>query len=535
MTQPSLFGAAPSVRALLTGACLPYGGSAHHDLYNALAQDWPALVTGDEAALEASVGGSVQMAAVLLQAWSDAAAAMAAKGDRRAARLFYRQMSDLRVSLGKMLDERPGAEIYLDAGFGIEDPLDALRQRLAVLLAMLGDATALRLVHAMLWEYARLSRPAEAGSVELFHAAVGAEMLQGDYHARPHPETDLSDFLTEWREHGRNVLTSVLGAAPQSASAARPTPTPLRRLAQARAEAAPPPGSAVLFPSSILAGAGRSENEKELKRVLKDVLDKPLGGVRVPDDWDAWERALVAWHPNGGAFIRAVRDSQGSRPFWGHAVVCADGPPGTGKSMMCRSIAEYSGLPFKRYQCDNASDNTYGGTPIRWTSAQADFVTGALAWFRRRTFAACLDEIEKASGSRASSGGHMHDVLHGQWGRETAARWHSAFLNHEIDLTGVVFLCTSNDVSSLPQSLRDRMVVARVEEPTAEHLAALAPHVARDVCRDMGLEPGWGALDGEEWEALRAAWGAGGSIRRLQQLVTQIIRARDADPSLQRH
>ncbi len=535
MTQPPLFGAAPSVRDMLAGVRLPYGNTAHHDIYNVLAQDWPALVTGDEAALTESVGGSVQMAAVLLQAWMDADAAMAAKGNRKASRTFQAQMYKFWTALGALLDERPGAEIHIDHGFGIDDPLDALRQRLAVVLAMLGDATALRLVHAMLWEYARLSRPAQAGSVELFHAAIGAEMLQGDYHARPNPETDLSDFLTEWREHGRNVLTSVLGAAPQSASAARPTPTPLRRLAQARAEAVAPPGSAVLFPSSILEGANRSDTAKELRRILGPVLDKALDGVRVPDDWDAWERPLVARHPNGAAFIRAVRDSQGSREYWGHAVVCADGPPGTGKSMMCRSIAEHSGLPFKRYQCDNASDNSYGGTPMRWTSAQADFVTDALAGFRRRTFAACLDEVEKASGSRASSGGHMHDVLHGQWDRETAARWHSAFLNHEIDLTGVVFLCTSNDASSLPQSLRDRMTVVRVEEPTAEHLAALAPHVARDVCRDMGLDPRWGTLDGVEWEALRTAWGAGGSIRRLQQIVAKILRARDADPSLPRH
>ncbi len=535
MTQPPLFGAAPSVRDMLAGVRLPYGNTAHHDIYNVLAQDWPALVTGDEAALTASVGGSVAMAALLLGAWRDAAAAMAAKGSRDASVTFQHQLVRLCGELTALLNERPGAELYLDERLGIDDALDGLRDRVTLLLAMLGEPSAVRLLQLMLWHYARLSRPAQPGTAEIFHAAIGYEMLHGEYGVRRLPESDLVDCVGQWREHGQHVFSTILWGADVNGGAARPTPTPLRRLAQARAEAVAPPGSAVLFPSSILEGANRSDTAKELRRILAPVLDKPLGGVRVPDDWDAWEGGLVARHPNGGAFIRAVRDSQGSRPFWGHAVVCADGPPGTGKSAMCRSIAEYSGLPFKRYQCDNASDNSYGGTPMRWTSAQADFVTDALVGFRKRTFAACLDEIEKAAGARASSGGHMHDVLHGQWDRETASRWMSSFLGHEVDLTGVVFLCTSNDVSSLPQSLRDRMTVVRVEEPTAEHLAALAPQVSRDVCRDMGLDPGWGALDGEEWEALRAAWGAGGSIRRLQQLVTQIIRARDADPSLQRH
>ena len=124
MTDTPLFGAAPSVRALLAGACLPYGSSAHHDLYNALAQEWPALLTGDEAALEASVGGSVQMAAVLLQAWMDADAAMAAKGNRKASRTFQTQMYTFWTALGALLDERPGAELFADEGFGFEDPLE---------------------------------------------------------------------------------------------------------------------------------------------------------------------------------------------------------------------------------------------------------------------------------------------------------------------------------------------------------------------------------------------------------------------------
>ena len=531
MTQPP-FGEPPTLRVLLTGAT-PYGGSAHSDVYAALAHDWPPLVSGNRAALLASVGGSRAMAELLRSAWRAAAAAMGAKGQaRRAAEgLFHEQLLVLWQELGRLLDLRRGVDVEYDWTLGLVDPLDDLRGRMAVLLAALGDREATDALIALVWQHARrASLGRDAG--DLLAVATGASLMEGAAEMRWGAE--LVDVVAQWREHGRQALGMSAPARPE----ARPAPakgSPLRRIEEARAEASPPAGSAVLFPSSILAGVGKADNEKELKRILKDVLDRPLPGVRVPADWDSWERALIAKHPNAAAFIRAVRASQGAREFWGHAVVCADGPPGTGKSALCRSIAQASGLPFKRFQCENASDNSYGGTPIRWASSHQDFVTGALVEFGTRTFAACLDEIEKAAGSRDSNSGRMHDVLHGHWDRETAARWNSPFLCHEIDLTGVLFLCTSNDASSLPQSLRDRMTTVRVEEPTAEHLGSLAPQVARDVCRDMGLDPAWGSLDGVEWEALRQAWGAGGSIRRLQHLVATILRARDADPSLLRH
>ncbi|MBE7245319.1 MAG: AAA family ATPase, partial [Actinomycetospora chiangmaiensis] len=385
------------------------------------------------------------------------------------------------------------------------------------------------------------------GRAALIATMVGAEMLDGHYMPRCIPGTHRYDVVGQWREageeyvaqvalatreHVRNAIVEARASASErkAEEPAPKRPPPLAGFRKAVAEPPLAPGSAVLFPSSILEGVGRSDNQKELKRILGDVLNVPLPGVRVPSDWDAWERALLARHPNGGAFFRAIRRSQGGRKFWGHAVVCADGPAGAGKSAMCRSVAEVSGLRMKRFQCDNASDNSYGGTPIRWASSQQDFVTTAFVEFKLRTFVAALDEVEKGGGSRDSNSGKFHDALLGQLDPETAAAWPSTFLCHPVDLTGVVFLCTANDAASMPAPLRDRMVIARVEEPTADHLGVLAPQVAREVCRRQGLDERWGALDPVEMASLAEAW-PGGSIRRLVRLVEFVLQARDEGPA----
>jgi len=549
MTNPRAPSAHPTTRALLCGA-RPTGDCAHRDLYEHLVTGWPALVLLDRPALVEAVGGSEVMAELLRSTYLSCAELVGTRHgiDRVMRRVFQTRLLTSEVELERLLALRPAEDVELDLGYGIHDPLDDLNERLIYHLAGLGDRLAADRLRGVVAHHARRDGAVE-GRATLIATMVGAEMLDGYFEPRCIPGTHRYDVVGQWREAGEEYVAQVAlstrervrdaivearaSASEREAEEPAPKRASLAGFRKAAVEPTPPPGSAVLFPSSILEGVGRSDNQKELKRILGDVLDKPLPGVRVPADWDAWERALLARHPNGGSFFRAIRRSQGSRAFWGHAVVCADGPAGAGKSAMCRSVAEVSGLRMKRFQCDNTSDNSYGGTPIRWASSQQDFVTAAFVEFKQRSFVAALDEVEKGGGSRDSNSGKFHDALLGQLDSETAAAWPSNFLCHPVDLTGVVFLCTANEAASMPAPLRDRMVIARVDEPTADHLAVLAPQVAREVCRRQGLDERWGALDPVEMASLADAW-PGGSIRRLVRLVEFVLQARDEGPAAAR-
>lgn len=543
MTNARARSAHPTTRALLCGA-RPTGDCAHRDIYEHLVTGWPALVLLDRPALNEAVGGSDAMAELLRSTYLTCAELVGARHgiDRVRRRVFQTRLLTASTELDRLLALRPAEDIELDLGYGIFDPLSDLDDRLKHHLASLGDRLAADRLRGVVARHARRDGAVE-GRAALIATMVGAEMLDGHYEPRCIPGTHRYDVVGQWREAGEEYVAQVALATRERVRDAivearnsereSDAPKPMSVLAALRAPKAPepsPPGSAVIFPSSVLEGVGRSDNVKELKRILGGVLDVPLPGVRVPADWDAWEWALLARHPNGGRFFRSIRRSQGGRQFWGHAVVCADGPAGAGKSAMCRSVAEISGLAMRRFQCDNTSDNSYGGTPIRWTSSQQDFITGAFVDLKQRSFIVALDEVDKAGGSRNSNSGKFHDVLLGQMDPETAAAWPSNFLCHPVDLTGVVFLCTANDASTLPAPLRDRMVIARVDEPTANDLAALAPQVAQEVCRRQGLDERWGLLDAVEMASLAEAW-PGGSIRRLVRLVEVVLQARDEGPA----
>lgn len=293
-------------------------------------------------------------------------------------------------------------------------------------------------------------------------------------------------------------------------------------------EAQPEPAGVLVFPQAILAGAGKPENQRDVKSYLGSRLGARLPLVTVPRDWHAWEAPLVAEAPWLAPAVRAVRASQGGREHWGHGVICLVGPAGAGKSRIARRIAAASALPFASVNLDAASDSSsLGGTSIRWSSAHPGVPDGLLARAGTANGVILIDEIDKGAGSR-HSGGHPHDLLHGLFERSTAAAWRSPYLLSEIDVSHLLWICTANSVESVPASLRDRMTVVRVDEPAAEHLGILAPALAREACVELGLDERWGELDHEELAAL-SVW-RGGSVRRLQRLVSGILRARDHAP-----
>jgi hypothetical protein len=526
MTSLPIFGTPPSVRALLLGTT-PYAGSLPRDLYAALGFFYPGILSSDDEDLLLQCGGSRVLAELLRGLWTTAGQAL---DDLRGVggQAFVERVATASEILHRLLDARPAVDIELD--FYSEDAVLLLRGRLDALLSLAGDVRAVARMPPLIWHLA--GEQNKGDQAEMLATAVGASLLGDRVNLRRKGGAFATPFA-QWRDYGRAVLARN-AYAPQTEVATQDA-AGIKRLQKARPVPAPAPGSAVVFPGLSPAATGKADNQKEIRAALGDALGALLDGVPVPADWDAWEAAVVARWPHMPEVPRAIREAQSGRSHWGRMVICLVGPAGIGKTAIGRFVAESSGLPFSRFNADNSTDNSYGGTSIRWNSGHLGNVPAMLAEHLRATGLAQVDEVEKASGYRGSNGGRLHDTLHGLWDAETSSRWQCPFSAMPLDLSHVAYLATANSLDGIPPSLRDRMRIVEVRAPGPEHLAALVPQVAEHACRAQGLDPAWGALDSAEWGALRQAWGAGGSIRRLQQLLSTILWARDADPSLVRH
>lgn len=552
MTNARARSAHPTTRALLCGA-RPTGDTAHRDLYEHLVTEWPDVVALDRPALVEAVGGSEVMAELLSSTYLTCAELVGARHgiDRVQRRVFQTRLLTASTELERLLTLRQAEDVELDLGYGIHNPLDDLDERIVYHRASLGDRLAADRLRGVVARHARRDGNVD-GRPALIATLFGCEMLDGYFEPRCIPGTHRYDVVGQWREAGEEYVAQALLAtrerirdaiveARASASeleAEEPAPKRASLAGFRKAVAVEPllpAGSVVVFPALSKASAGKPDNQRDIKAAIGDALGAALPGVPVPDDWDAWEAAAVARWPHMPGVPRAIREAQAGRTHWGSMRLCLVGPAGIGKTAIGRFIAEHSGLPFSRYNADNSTDNSYGGTSIRWNSGHLGTVAAMLAEHMRATGMAQVDEIEKASGHRGTNGGRLHDVLHGLWDDETSSRWACPFSAMTLDLSHVAYLATANSLDGIPMSLRDRIRVVEVSAPGPEHLAALVPQVAAQACREQGLDPAWGVLDGVEWQALREAWGQGGSIRRLQHLVSTILRARDADPSTPRH
>ena len=525
---------------VLSGECGYYRDAAHRDLLPRLIVIAPSLAVEDKRLVLEECHGDRLLCSLVLGLYRSAMRRVAVqKNQVRADQRFLDEILQAFLSLQRTRKrcQENAFECSADAWLTYTD----LYEFTALYLTLGGYAEARPAHMEMMWTMAR--QPGQVASV-IGRRAFGLNLLHPcDWPERqpgiPYPDMLIVADVTADRVRLRGVAEPRRETHDEAMDNDRagivrvpPGPNLDRSIRQSLAEPLGAPG-VVVFPRSILTSIGKPDNQRDVKAMLGDALGRELPLVPVPDDWDAWERARLEAFPWAFRAIRAFRVAQAGCAHFGLAILCLYGAPGAGKSALARELAESCGLRFIRYQSDNASENSYGGTTVRWQSGHLGVAEAAIVSARAASVCISHDEIEKAAGTRKSNGGSLHDTLHGAWEPETAKAWHSPFLLHPVDLSHNVYIPTANDISALPSSLKDRMSLVEVPEPGPEHLAVLAPRIARDLCRERGLDEGWAALDAVEWASLRANW-RGGSIRTLQSLVKTIFRVRDEHPDTDR-
>jgi hypothetical protein len=206
------------------------------------------------------------------------------------------------------------------------------------------------------------------------------------------------------------------------------------------------------------------------------------------------------------------------------------GQPGCGKSRLVRRMAELLGAPLRRYDAAGSSDNSFGGTPKRWTSALACFPLQAVADYKIANPMALIDEIDKAGIGHSS--GNLAQALMPFLERETSSSYPDPGLEVECDLSHVCYAMTANDDAKLPSPLKDRLRVIKVKSPGIEHIDGLAASIMQDLAVELNQPASFmAALAPDELAVVAKAWGDAGSVRKLQKIISATVTARDEHAS----
>ena len=129
-----------------------------------------------------------------------------------------------------------------------------------------------------------------------------------------------------------------------------------------------------------------------------------------------------------------------------------EGPPGVGKTMLCKHVGDMFGFPLVTIPLASAKDpQMITGHMSTYVGARPGIVTQQYILSGSRRVVFHLDEIEKASMAVQESLIHLLD-------HTTNSRWKDAFFPElPIDLSECIFICTTNDVNKIHPILRNRL------------------------------------------------------------------------------
>lgn len=269
------------------------------------------------------------------------------------------------------------------------------------------------------------------------------------------------------------------------------------------------PSGKVVIPAI---GDHDSREGRELSSRFRHVIGRELPWVGVLPECDEIKGAILEkwpWAETAAEAIevqidisRLARESGGRngvriRPL----LFC--GPPSSGKTGLARAVFDMLKLPSKLVPCAGTADSG-GLSPVSrgWSTMRPSAPVVFMAERGVCNPGVILDEIDKSLGVSAKNGSVIGAVM-GMLGDPD--RYFDACLMAETDLSGISFVATANNLSALPDFMKERFTLITVDRPGPEHFETIFQTMKEITARDIGVSVSdLPFLDSDEMAALKS-------------------------------
>ncbi len=207
----------------------------------------------------------------------------------------------------------------------------------------------------------------------------------------------------------------------------------------------------------------------------------------------------------------------------GGSILLFVGPPGVGKTSIGKSIAECLGRKFYRFSVGGMRDEAeIKGHRRTYIGAMPGKLVQALKEVDVSNPVIMLDEIDKMGNSyQGDPASAMLEVLD----PEQNGEFLDHYLDLRVDLSKVLFVCTANQLDTIPRPLLDRMDIIRLGGYIAsEKLEIAKAHLWPRLLERNKVKPSQVKISDSAIKALIEGYAREAGVRSLEKLLHRVLR-----------